>query len=86
MKSDTQDTKANDRERLMKIADELTQLSEETKAKFDHLEAERRRMEERYKWFSVDRKNFTKLPPWLWIPVVCLLCALFLIAIIQTSR
>ena len=73
-------------EDLQKTAEDLRARSLDLIAKFDAAKAQHERRMRRYRFFSLKRRDFWKMPKWLWVPIVCVLSLLFLIALMLAGR
>jgi hypothetical protein len=69
------------KQELLNKAKEFNEFSSELNAKFAEVKRRQFETEARYKFFSRDRKSFWRMPVWLWVPLVSLLVALFLLAL-----
>lgn len=73
------------RQELLNKAKELNEFSSELNATFDELKRRQFETEAKYKFFSRDRKNYWRIPVWLWVPLVSLLVAIFLLALFSVG-
>jgi len=76
----------SEKEKLLAHARELEQLGTELRAQFD---AKAATVAPRSRWLrflSRDRRYFWRMPVWLWVPLVLLLCVLFLVAFYSAAR
>jgi hypothetical protein len=70
-------------EKLLRQAKELQDVASQFNAKFDRLEQENLKTQARMRFFSRAKKNLWRMPSWLWMPIVGLLVALFLVALVM---
>lgn len=72
------------RQEALEKARELEELSRNLNANFEHASLHRE-----IPWWqrfaSRDRKNFWRMPVWLWAPAVAVLVALFVLALLRVG-
>jgi hypothetical protein len=76
----------SEREKILAQARELEQLGAELRAKFPVRHSPVARLSGWRRFFSRDRRYFWRMPAWLWVPLVLLLCSLFAVALVSASR
>jgi len=76
-------TSESEKEKLLAHARELEQLGTELRSKFAAKQVPHYRWQ---RFLSRDRRYFWRMPVWLWVPLVFVLCAMFLLALYSASR
>ncbi len=73
------------KQELLNKAKELNEFASELNANFAEVKRRQFETKARYKFFSRNRKNFWRMPAWLWMSFVSLLVALFLLALFSAG-